>query len=399
MEPDAAREAMARILKEERQRPTIRYKDNLSDIKQSTNGNPIANMAAVFERLSRPNIAQEQAMKVRPVWEKPEVYSLGGTNYDLLVLLFTRLGADARETCIDAMLRYLGGGGETSRSTGVVHYPTFDWQVSDTPLIAEFLVRLGEAERLFRASAEAQIPTHGTALMLMQVEEMIALNFNVFSESELKRLPKWLAPLRETADLQTHESRGSKDPRYKPGREKEARAIVDAIDGISAECDQAIFFYIKGALQQTRNPEVEGDKIKLIGFLEALGFTPNLRNALEEAEKEYRDDASSFELKSCLGHLRSFLEFVHRESAKSVAAAAGETVTDKWGDAILYLRQKDFLTKQHEAFAASLYTLISDTSVHPLGTDREYARLLRNVVIEYGVMFLSVLDGKGVKIT
>jgi hypothetical protein len=55
-------------------------------------------------------------------------------------------------------------------------------------------------------------------------------------------------------------------------------------------------------------------------------------------------------------------------------------------------------TKQHEAFVTTLYTLISDTSVHPLGTDREYARLLRNVVIEYGVMFLSTLAKKGVKI-
>jgi hypothetical protein len=30
--------------------------------------------------------------------------------------------------------------------------------------------------------------------------------------------------------------------------------------------------------------------------------------------------------------------------------------------------------------------------------DREYARLLRNVVIEYGVMFLTVLDKRGVTI-
>jgi hypothetical protein len=40
-----------------------------------------------------------------------------------------------------------------------------------------------------------------------------------------------------------------------------------------------------------------------------------------------------------------------------------------------------------------------DTSVHPLGADQEYARLLRNVVIEHGVMFLTVLDKNGVKIS
>ena len=41
---------------------------------------------------------------------------------------------------------------------------------------------------------------------------------------------------------------------------------------------------------------------------------------------------------------------------------------------------------------------MSDESVHPLAATREHARLLRNVVIEYGVMFLSLLDKKGIKL-
>jgi hypothetical protein len=62
------------------------------------------------------------------------------------------------------------------------------------------------------------------------------------------------------------------------------------------------------------------------------------------------------------------------------------------------LRQQGYVTKQHETFVASLYTLLSDESVHPLTADREYARLLRNVVIVYGVMFLTMLDKRRVKI-
>lgn len=79
--------------------------------------------------------------------------------------------------------------------------------------------------------------------------------------------------------------------------------------------------------------------------------------------------------------------------------SAGTAVNDRWGDATLCLRTSGVITKQHEAFVTSLYTLISDESVHPLGTGPEYARLLRNVVIEYGVMFLSVLDKRGIRIT
>jgi len=60
----------------------------------------------------------------------------------------------------------------------------------------------------------------------------------------------------------------------------------------------------------------------------------------------------------------------------------------------IYLRQQGYFTTQHEKFSTSLYTLPSDESVHLLTAEREYGRLMRNVVIEYGVMFLTVLDVK-----
>ena len=77
---------------------------------------------------------------------------------------------------------------------------------------------------------------------------------------------------------------------------------------------------------------------------------------------------------------------------------AADGCTTEWGEWILYLRHKRIFTVQHEQFVAALYTLMSDKSVHPLTADREYARLLRNMLIEYGVMFLATLTKNGVKI-
>jgi hypothetical protein len=74
-------------------------------------------------------------------------------------------------------------------------------------------------------------------------------------------------------------------------------------------------------------------------------------------------------------------------------------VNDAWGDATSYLHAQGIFAKKHEVFITALYALISDAGVHPLGADREYARLLRNVVIEYGVMFLSAFERNGIKIT
>lgn len=141
----------------------------------------------------------------------------------------------------------------------------------------------------------------------------------------------------------------------------------------------------------------ESDKVKVESFLVKLGFSGDMVKSLNAAESDYKSTATAFELKNCLGHLRSFLEYLHREAAKAVAVSGG-SVEDTWGKATLYLGQQGYFTTQHESFVTSLYKLLSDESVHPLTADREYARLLRNVTIEYGVMFLTVLVQRGVKI-
>jgi hypothetical protein len=41
---------------------------------------------------------------------------------------------------------------------------------------------------------------------------------------------------------------------------------------------------------------------------------------------------------------------------------------------------------------------MSEDGVHPLIAEREYVRLLRNMVIEYGFLFLTTLEKKGIKI-
>jgi hypothetical protein len=41
---------------------------------------------------------------------------------------------------------------------------------------------------------------------------------------------------------------------------------------------------------------------------------------------------------------------------------------------------------------------LSDEGVHPLIAEREFARLLRSMSIEYGLMFLTMFEKKGIAI-
>jgi hypothetical protein len=323
-------------------------------------------------------------------------YVFESTNFNLLVKIFSQVAEADRANFVSALLNHV-------RKPIAARVDTYHRKTSALALLAQFCIRTGHLKELLTATAEPKMPTVSLGIMLKEIEEIIALNFNLFSDSELASIPSDLARLREIAERQTYSARtsgrGMKDnPYYKQGFSAAGNEIVAAIDGITEECRKARYWYLKGALQELPNLEIESDTLKVESFLVKLGFSTDMIKALNAAESDYKATASSFELKNCLGHLRSFLEHLHRQSVMSIAAAAGQTVVDRWGDATLYLRQQGYFTKQHETFVTSLYTLLSDESVHPLTAEREYARLLRNVVIEYGVMFLTVLDKRGVKI-
>ena len=124
------------------------------------------------------------------------------------------------------------------------------------------------------------MPSISLAVMLKEFEEMIALNFNLFSDSELQLIPTSLGHLREIAARQTYSGqrprgvRGMmvKNPHYKQGYETVGTEIASAIDGITEECRKARFFYLKGALQELPNLEIERDKLAVEGGWHTLKF-------------------------------------------------------------------------------------------------------------------------------
>lgn len=400
--------AAAQILDEECERPTIGYEDIANEWVERHKEMTPEEIAAWSKITSVPrkNLWALRQESPRLVTETPHFFEFSGTNFDLLMSLYGSVDEEERPQMIEYILRRVKSGGtRTYHKPEKYAFPSFGGMVCELPLVVEFCIRTGNIRPFFAATIEPKMPTYPLAIMTVQLEETIALNWDLFSNEELAEIPKWLASLRETADRQTYSARGPRNgpmvenPQYISGRERQANQIVKSIDGITKECQQARFWYLKGMLQRTVNLEVESDKAKVEGFLAKLGFRSDLVAALDAAERDYKSISTAFELKNCLGHLRSFIEHIHRDAAKAIATAIGTTVEDRWGPALIYLRKQNLFTLQHEEFIAKLYTLISDESVHALGADREYARLLRNVVIEYGLMFLTVLAKRGVKIS
>ena len=346
-------------------------------------------------------LGRMRTTRPREVEEDPKAFQFQSVNFDLLLTIMSQLAPEKRPEFVGWLVKTLLIAAPVNRRAS---FPSWNHQTSSLSLLAEFCIRTGYAQTLLDGTHQLKMPSPGVAIMLMEVEEIIALNYNVFSRGEIDNLPKSLAHLREIAELQTWSARKQHgkpeitNPRYRQGFSLEGNEIVKAIDGITQECNQARYFYLKGVLQQSTNLEIESDKTKVVGFLDSLGFDPTLIASLAKAESLYRASSDAFDLKSCLGHIRSFYEHLNIDGGQAIAKDMSTTVLDKWDPTITFLKNKLFLTEPQEKFARGLYTLLSDEGVHPLITEREFARLLRNMVIEYGLMFLTMLQKKGVKV-
>jgi hypothetical protein len=168
--------------------------------------------------------------------------------------------------------------------------------------------------------------------------------------------------------------------------------LAPLCNSIPEVCRKAKYFRLKEAISDNANLETNQDKVEVRRFLEKLGFTKTLIESLEKAEHSYLDASNQFQFKVSIGHLRSFLENLHIQSCSLVHLRRGGNLPTSWGSAVAYLVTEQVLTKKEEAFVTSLYTLVSDAGVHPLVAEREYARMMRNINIEYGLLFLTRLD-------
>lgn len=380
----AAIHKAGQILDQERMEPTVRY-----DVPPTT--------PTVVATITSIVLIEERGKKhPRQVRENPEQFKLRSTNFDLLCTLLDQLPEQGRQALLASLCSRISDERSFHHKPGpVLGAGSWGRCSSELPLLVEFLVRRGDKQLFIRALGEAR-PSPGLTLLLLQLEEMIALNFTLFTDDEYRQLPTAINGVRRMiVDLQK---------RPKPNSPIESNTIFhinkevpELCDSVLEECRKARYLYVKASLLPEMNLEINHDKDRVRSYLEKLGFPPLLTESLDEAERLYRTAATPFELKSSMAHLRSFLEKLHLQACQAVLKKSGGCPPAKWGEAVLCLRNNGVLTLKEDQFATAFYALMSDTTVHPLIAEREYARLMRNVSIEYGLLLLTKLDKLALK--
>ena len=380
------------VLDEERSSPTVGYSLRLKQTRPSdATGQFLAGLAMVSEPQRLRSI---RSQRPRQIEENPETWVFESINYNLLCALLSQLPEGSKQAFLSSVLSRLSRGPGCARPKSTVQ-PSWNGIVSEFPLVAEFCIRNGAKDGFFRVLGE-QEPFPGHAVLLRHLEDMIALNFTLLADRDYEFLTTTITTVRYTA---RHRYKAHRDSGATGGEKAQLyREIIEAADGIKEECRKARYLYLKGALLEGFNLEVNQDKATVESYLKTQGFSDGLIECLNRADQIYQSASSGFDFKSIMGHLRSFMEKLQSEGLTKLPSESPNPADHRWGEGLKRLRQKDVLSKAEEGYASALYTLLSDEGVHPIIAEKEYARLARNVVIEYALLFLRKLEKLGPKL-
>jgi hypothetical protein len=334
-----ASERADQILDEERRFPTVGYVSadttfpRGEDFTSSLLGTVAGGLAHIRDSQELLRLRTERP---RPIVEDTRRYTFRSVNYNLLRALLSTLPEESTLNLVQhALVRLVLPPACTP--TQAVGYPAWNGITSELPLIAEFVVRNGCKESFISMLAEATpIPAH--VLLLRQLEEMISLEFTLFTSGEYERLSLSVGLFGERASRRSEEVIQKKLMEQRPSDFSLPRApeilkeMISASNGLVEQCRKARFLYVKGELEEGLNLEINQDKDVVVSYLQKCGFSSPLSESLNQADRLYRGQATAFDLKSCMGHLRSFLESVHKEAVPALHAKFGGTLPKNWGE-------------------------------------------------------------------
>jgi hypothetical protein len=144
------------------------------------------------------------------------------------------------------------------------------------------------------------------------------------------------------------------------------------------------------------NWEINQDQEQLRLVISDFGFNPALNETLRKIDQSLYEASDNFDFKNCIDLIRAFLNelciSIGGEILKRKGISPSLEITEM-GRARQYFRDNrvNFLSKEEDNFLGQFNAFISHTGVHALQSEREYARISKNLVIELGLFLVERL--------
>jgi hypothetical protein len=225
-----------KVLEEERVSPTVRYM-----LREPVVGAFAPAALALAEKGRHP----------RTVCERPGIHRFTSENFKLLAGFYAELADSDKSRFVDVLAsRITDGRAYRNASKDVVGTGSWNHCTSELPLIAEFLVRQKQVAALLAALPKAPIRPALT-LLLLQLEELIALDFTLLSDSDYGTLREAVSALLPTVDALNQQGRIS-DTKESNTRYHLVRELPPLCHSIAEMCRKAVFLRLKTARGSAR---------------------------------------------------------------------------------------------------------------------------------------------------
>jgi len=172
--------------------------------------------------------------------------------------------------------------------------------------------------------------------------------------------------------------------------------IETGFDLLDKSFKQSRYQRIKKELE-FENIEINLDKELVQNEINKFGFSDDLNECLTRFEDNYRKAKDEFDFKETIGHIRSFMEHLIEQIAgkvKNISQVPSSHDFSKFGGNRNYLKQRDvrFLDPDQDNLLGNIYKFISGTGVHTIKSQRECARLAKNITIEWSLFLFRRLE-------
>jgi len=141
------------------------------------------------------------------------------------------------------------------------------------------------------------------------------------------------------------------------------------------------------------NPEINIDRDKVVEIWNTEFKNPEVPSLIKEIEDYFREgDFTETKFATSVGRIRVLLVEVSKRVALKVASEKSDTSISESSDDhhfFQYLKDKKIISVDEWNILRSLYNLSSNEGAHSSISNREYARLVKNMTYELILLFLS----------
>jgi hypothetical protein len=156
------------------------------------------------------------------------------------------------------------------------------------------------------------------------------------------------------------------------------------------------YLRLKRQILEAANPEINTDRQQLISRMEAMGFRPEIVEALSKVERLITSAGTPLDFKTCMDLLRTIYEEIIEDTGKAAAAVTQRSLPPPGRDFQPWnqlLMDAGMLTSDEGALSQKLYNYLSNAGAHRLGSAPEQVRVSRNMVIELGLLVVGRVQG------